>query len=176
MAQDAPEKRVTISAGFGLLTVPEVIEGVGDLLGTALTGGTVRYEDGSFTGALLVGVKFSTRTNFKFGIDGVYEKFTKKVYSQSSNQLLGESEGKYVSIIPRADYYWVNKRAVRFYSGIGAGVSFAEQKFDDDKANDVIFAFNVAPVGVELGTTIAFFGEVNFGYNGLINAGLRLRL
>ena len=176
MAQNAPQRKITITAGYGLLTVPQFVEGLSDILGTAITGGTIRYDDATFSGALIAGIKFSTPTKWKYGVDVVYEKFTKKVYNNSSGQYLGDSEGKYLSIIPRVDYYWVNKSAFRLYSGVGAGASFASQKYESNSDSQVVFAFNIAPIGFELGNAISLFGETSFGYNGLLNGGIRLRL
>lgn len=167
---------VSVSVGYGLITAPQIIESVTDILGTALTGGNVRYDDGSFSGAIVANIKIPTRSRVTFGADVAYESFKKDVYSTSSGAKLGTSEGRYVSVIPRADFYWLDKRAARLYSGVAVGASFASQKYESDKANSVLLAFNLVPIGVELGTTISVFGEAAFGYNGLVHAGLRLRL
>ncbi|RYU93821.1 hypothetical protein [Emticicia agri] len=175
-AQNTTQRKLTLTAGYGLVTVPQMVEGLSDILGTAITGGTIRYDDATFSGALIAGIKFSTQNKWKYGVDVVYEKFTKKVYNNSSGQYLGDSEGKYWSIIPRVDYYWLNNPVFRLYSGIGAGASFASQKYENNSDSRVVFAFNVAPIGFELGNAIALFGETSFGYNGILNAGIRLRL
>lgn len=174
-AQDDRQAKTSISAGYGLLTVPEIIEGTSDILGTAFSGGTVTYDDGKFSGAIFLNLKIPIGKRFTLGTDVVYEKFSKKVHSEQTGESLGDSKGQYISVIPRLDFYWVNRKALRLYSGVGAGVAFANQKFDDDKANDVLFAFNAAPIGIELGNTISFFGEASIGYNGLINVGIRIR-
>lgn len=167
---------VSVSLGYGLVTAPEVIESVADILGTALTGGAVRYGDGTFSGAIVGNIKIPAGRRVTLGADVAYESFKKDVYSESSGAKLGTSKGRYISVIPRADLYWLDKRAIRLYSGIGLGASFATQKYDSDKANSVLFAFNLVPIGVELGTTISVFGEAAFGFNGLVHAGARLRL
>ncbi len=174
-AQDSPGKRITLSAGYGLLTVPQIIQGTSDLLGTGLSGGLVRYEDATFTGAFIVGAKFLIGKKVTVGIDGVSEKFTKNVYNDSNDQLMGESDGSYISLIPRLDFYWLNNPGIRLYSGIGVGASFAKQSFNSDKEDKILFAFNATPIGVEAGSTICVYAETSLGYNGLINAGLRLR-
>lgn len=174
-AFNEPGKRVTLSAGFGLLTVPQIIQGTADLLGTGLSGGLVRYEDATFTGAFIVGGKFLAGKKLTLGIDGVYEKFTKNVYNDSNDQLLGESSGRYISLIPRLDFYWLNNPGIRLYSGVGVGASFAQESFGNDKEDKILFAFNATPIGIEAGSTICVYAETCLGYNGLINAGLRLR-
>lgn len=175
-AQNVPQRKITITAGYGLLTTPQIIEGISDVLTTGLTAGNIRFEDATFSGAFIGGIKFSSGNRWKYGVDVVFEEFTKKMYNKDNSQYLGDSKGQYLSVIPRVDFYWLNKNAFRMYSGIGAGVSFASQKYDNDKSNQTLFAFNVAPIGFELGTAVCLFGETSFGYNGLLNAGVRLRL
>jgi hypothetical protein len=134
-----------------------------------------RDEDATFTGAFIVGAKFLIGKKVTVGIDGVSEKFTKNVYNDSNDQLMGESDGSYISLIPRLDFYWLNNPGIRLYSGIGVGASFAKQSFNSDKEDKILFAFNATPIGVEAGSTICVYAETSLGYNGLINAGLRLR-
>ncbi len=159
-----------------MITVPQVVESVSDVLTTALTGGQVYYDDAKFSGAILLGVKLPSRNGWRFGVDGVYEKFTKKVYSDSDDEFLGDTKGTYMSLIPRADYYWLDRKYVRLYSGVGAGASLVNQQFNQNEKQRVLFAFNVVPLGVEAGGLVSVFADVTFGFNGLVNCGLRLRL
>ncbi len=174
VAQES-KPRFTITAGYGLLTMPQFAEGLSDILSTTVTGGSVRYEDASFSGALVLGVKTAGTGRVKLGIDLVSERFSKKVYNTSNNAFLGDSRGSYFSIIPRIDYHWYNKSLLRLYSGVGAGISFASQKFQSNKNNHTFFAFNVVPVGIEIGGNLSVYGETSVGYNGLINLGLRYK-
>lgn len=175
-SQNSESPKVTFTAGYGLVTVPQIIEGVSDILATGLTGGQVYYDDAKFSGAIILGVKFKANEKLTIGVDGIYEKFTKKTYSASNDAYLGSSKGSYFTIMPRADYYWLNGSLFRLYSGVGLGVSFAKQKFERDKDNKTILAFNATPIGTEIGTKFCVFGEASFGYNGLLSMGLRLRL
>lgn len=170
------ERKITITAGYGLLTMPQFAEGLSDILTTTVTGGNVRYEDANFSGAFIVGIKTAGTGKIKLGIDLVNERFTKKVYDNTNNSFLGNSRGSYFSIIPRIDYHWYNKSLMRLYSGVGAGVSFASQKFQSNKNNNTYFAFNVVPIGVEIGGNLSVYGETAVGYNGLLNLGLRYKL
>lgn len=174
-AQESKPK-ITVTAGYGLLTMPQFAEGLSDILSTAVTGGSVRYEDATFSGALIAGVRTPGKGKLKFGVDLVFERFKKEVYNNTNNEFIGDSKGKYFSIIPRIDYYWVNKSLFRLYSGIGAGASFASQKFQSNKSNHTFFAFNVAPIGFELGNIVSVYGETSVGYNGLLNLGARMKL
>lgn len=174
-AQESKPK-IIITAGYGLLTMPQFAEGLSDILSTTVTGGNVRYEDANFTGALILGVKTAGNGKLKLGIDLVNERFKKQVYNNSNNEFMGESRGSYFSIIPRIDYHWYNKSLLRLYSGVGAGIAFASQKFQSNKDNHTFFAFNVVPIGIEIGGNLSVYGETSVGYNGLLNLGLRYKL
>lgn len=174
-AQESKPK-IVITAGYGLLTMPQFAEGLSDILSTTVTGGNVRYEDANFTGALILGVKTAGTGKLKLGIDLVNERFKKQVYNNSNNEFMGESRGSYFSIIPRIDYHWYNKSLLRLYSGVGAGIAFASQKFQSNKDNHTFFAFNVVPIGIEIGGNLSVYGETSVGYNGLLNLGLRYKL
>lgn len=176
VSQNSESPKVTFTAGYGLVTVPQIIEGVSDILTTGITGGQVYFDDAKFSGAIILGMKFKVNDKLTLGVDGIYEKFTKKAYSTSNNNHIGTSKGSYVTVLPRADYYWLNGSLFRLYSGVGLGVSFAQQKFENDKDSKTILAFNATPIGTEIGTKFCVFGEASFGYNGLLSMGLRLRL
>lgn len=170
-SQNQQLPKTAISAGYGLVTVPQIIQGVSDILTSVVT----YYEDAKFSGALILGAKFKAGNRFMVGVDGLYEKFSKEVYSVANDNYLGNSKGQYFTIIPRADFYWLNSNFIRLYSGIGIGASFAQQEFNNDKNTKTILAFNFAPIGTEIGNKFCVFGETSFGYNGLLSLGLRLR-
>jgi hypothetical protein len=72
---------------------------------------------------------------------------------------------------------------VRLYSKIALGACFDifnNYEVKDDKVNkksktNVDFAYQVSALGVEVGQSVCGFAELGFGYQGVIQAGVKFR-
>ena len=53
--------------------------------------------------------------------------------------------------MPNAKWNWLNLKIVSFYTRVGAGASFAKAKVGGQSDKSTLFAFQVSPVGVEVG-------------------------
>ena len=84
-------------------------------------------------------------------------------------------DNRYWSVLPHAKWRWLNLRVVTFYSRLGAGVTFARAKGAGDKESATQFAFQVSPVGVEVGGRIAAYAEAGIGTSGCLLVGGRYR-
>ena len=72
---------------------------------------------------------------------------------------------------------WVNRPAVQLYSALAAGATFMSGDNNSGTTDhSTAFAFQVSPIGVRVGNTFSFFAEAGFGYQGLLSAGLALKL
>lgn len=91
-----------------------------------------------------------------------------------------------VTLMPSVRFTYLNRPWVRLYSGIelGCGYLFDSRDFssssakkgdDSEKSSNFLFAFNVTPIGLEVGKS--FFGllETNLGYDALVKVGVGYR-
>lgn len=82
-------------------------------------------------------------------------------------------KGNFNTFLAQADYSWLNPdNKFKLYSGLGAGVVMTNLTQNSTKENDVIFAFNVTPIGISYGQTFAVFLETNVGTKGLAQGGV----
>lgn len=101
---------------------------------------------------------------WRYGIAYTNEKVT-----DDRNDLTGS----FNTILAQADYSWLNPdNKFKLYSGAGVGAlmaNFDQGLFQD---NNVIFAYNVTPIGVSYGRQFAVFLETNVGTKGFVQGGV----
>lgn len=73
--------------------------------------------------------------------------------------------------------YWRNNM-VTLYSHVGIGCEITHVKHYDYKENFGYFAYQTSPIGadVTINNTLTLFGELGYGAQGLVQAGIRLNL
>lgn len=77
--------------------------------------------------------------------------------------------------MPNAKWNWLNLKIVSFYTRVGAGALFAKAKVGGQSDKSTLFAFQVSPVGVEVGGRIAAYAEAGIGTSGSLLVGARYR-
>ena len=63
---------------------------------------------------------------------------------------------------------WMNLKVVSFYSRLGAGASFSRSEVGGESGKSTQFAFQVSPVGVEVGGRVAAYAEAGIGTSGCL--------
>ena len=122
-------------------------------------------------GALNAGVNFKVAPGFWLGPS----------YTFSSTDTKGEHSSKiaYHAIMLNGRYdYWRNS-IVKLYAHAGIGVLISHmQPRGGDSYNKTYCAFQLVPLGAEVGLSrsVAMFGEVGYGAQGLLQVGLRFNL
>lgn len=122
-------------------------------------------------GALTAGVNFRVAPKLWVGPS----------YTFSSTSTKGNPGSKlaYHAIMLNARYDYWQRRAIRIYAhaGIGAEITHLMPK-GDDSYNKSYCAFQLVPVGIEYGVSrsISVFGELGYGAQGLIQAGVHINL
>lgn len=82
--------------------------------------------------------------------------------------------------------YWLNRGCFSMYSRIGVGmcIQFGEQgefdfpSFDSNFGNTgptIGLAYQISPIGIELGRRCAYYLEAGWGFTGAVETGLRIR-
>lgn len=174
-AQSSDYPKHEISVGYGAVGATDMVAIFGDGIVGALTG---NIDEINTTGEITA--QYLCNLNKTWGI-GVGATFTetegkddKGTYKQTSD---------YIIVMPTVRANWFRNNYFGMYSRVAAGayVSFdsATQTKDgkeaEDSSNDAGFAFQVSPIGIEIGSrNLCGYIEGGFGYQGLIMAGLRL--
>ena len=154
---------------------------IGDAMGTILTFGAVKYDDGKFTGPIAVEYFYHLNPIIGVGAIGAYAKETKDILI--ANEKYGEAKNSYVTVMPAAKFNWLRKKYFGMYSKVAAGLTFASLKEDYSKSgvenrseSKVGFNFQASALGIEAGSeNIRAFAELGVGEQGVILAGVRAK-
>lgn len=158
LALGANAQRAELQFGYGGYTMMDACD--------MHDGGAVN----SAWGALTAGVNFKVAP--KFSIGATY------TFSSSSYKHANHANIYYHVLLINGKYdYWRNS-IVTLYGHLGMGVDFSHMTYGDNSKNKAYFAVQVSPLGaqVDLNRSIAMFGELGFGAQGLLQVGVRIRL
>lgn len=82
------------------------------------------------------------------------------------------------TVMPEVHYKWLENRNFTLYSKVGMGISYYQLKskssnFPNIKENKMRLAYQLSPVGIELGShRLRFTSELGYGLQGIWNIGL----
>lgn len=162
-----------ISLSYGFLTMNDITDIMKELfqysLAAAPTNGFMR------TGSMNLGYTYRLTPSITVG--GLFG------YSGNSGSIEGTASKvvtNYYSLMPQMKLEWYRKKAWTLYSRLALGVVIANATHQTGTAIDnsitaATFTFQVSPIGVELGRTIAAFAEAGFGATGVLTIGVRTR-
>ena len=80
--------------------------------------------------------------------------------------------GAAVTLLPQAQFNWLNTKNVRLYSSAGLGLAFGGY----DKEFQLYPAAQLSPLGITAGQKVFFFAEQSFGtayFGGKLGVGYR---
>ncbi len=121
-------------------------------------------------GAITAGVNFKIMPKFSIG-------FT-YTFSSASYKHTDDANAYYHVIMFNGKYdYWRNS-IVRLYAHGALGADITHISWDGYSKNKSYFAFQLSPIGAEVGISrvATMFGEFGYGAQGLIQVGFRLNL
>ncbi|MCM1504629.1 MAG: porin family protein [Muribaculum sp.] len=121
-------------------------------------------------GALNLGANFNVAPNFWIG-----PSYT---FSSTSRKHMSDNKFYYHAIMLNGRYnYWRNS-IVTLYGKVGLGAIITHQTYSDESKNTSYFAYQFTPVGAQVGITrsVALFGELGFGAQGLLQVGFKFNL
>lgn len=127
---------------------------------------------GNAWGALNVGANFNVLPKLWLGPS----------YTFSSTSQTGNHTGKvaYHAIMLNGRYEYYRNSIVKVYGhlGLGAVISHMQPGHGFDSYNKGYFAYQISPVGADVSLTkrLTMFGELGFGAQGLIQAGVRIKI
>lgn len=170
-AQDYETPSDEISVSVGYFTHPHVALTFGDAFGGIIDGDASSENSlGSF------GVTYMHNLNKRFGMGATtsYEYIYKnakdgKKYTEN-----------FITVMPTVRAYWFRHNHFGMYSRLAAGVAlncskgYVNGTGEEKSQTDVLFGFHLAPLSMEFGSSkVSGFLELGWGYQGIVNAGVK---
>ena len=157
--------RGEISVGYGVAPVTDWIDAYSDKLLDVLD-----MKDASMDSWGGVSVNYTFRIVGGLGVGATF------VYSGNNQRLAGKKiSTDYYSIMPHLKMRWLNLRILSLYSRIGVGLTFTESSGEGQSESARQWAFQVSPIGVEIGGKVAAYAEAGIGTMGSLVAGAKYR-
>ena len=169
-----------IAVSYGVLSNSTWMS-IGDVMGTVLTFGAVKYSDGKFTGPIAVEYFYHVNPLVGVGAIGAYACEKKDMLIAGENY--GEAKNTFITVMPAAKFNWLRTKNFGLYSKVGAGLTLVSRKEDYTKPNaenqsdsKVGFNFQTSALGIEAGSpNIRAFLELGVGEQGVLLGGLRAK-
>ena len=147
-------RRSEVSVSYGVAPVTDWIDSYSDMLTGLFTNANTDLKG---WGAVTVGYSFRLIGSLRLRGAG------------------SEIRNRYWSLLPNVKWNWMNLKVVSFYSRLGAGASFSRSEVGGESGKSTQFAFQVSPVGVEVGGRVAAYAEAGIGTSGCLLVGVRYR-
>lgn len=160
-------RRQEISLSYGVAPVTDWIDSYSDLLTGAVLGSDTKL---SGWGAISLGYNFRLIGGLRLGAQVIYSSNTQQIKDSKS-----DLKNRYWSVMPNVKWNWLNLKIVSIYARVGAGVTFAKGEYGARSESSTQFAFQVSPIGVEVGGRLAAYAEAGIGTSGSLTAGIRYR-
>lgn len=164
-AQGSRRQEITLS--YGVAPVTDWIDSYSNLLTGAVVGADTEL---SGWGAVSLGYNFRVIGGLRIGAQVIYSSNTQSVKDSPS-----ELRNRYWSVMPNIKWNWLNLKIVSIYARVGAGVSFVKSEYKMQNETSTQLAFQVSPLGVEVGGRLAAYAEAGIGTSGSLVAGIRYR-
>lgn len=121
-------------------------------------------------GAVTAGYHLRLAGGFSIGAQVAYSS-NKQSFRHTGSRI----RTRYWSVMPSVKLDWLNLKVVSFYARVGAGASFSKAKAGSHEETATKFAFQLSPVGVEVGGRVAAYAEAGIGSSGCFLVGARYR-
>jgi hypothetical protein len=162
-----------LSASYGVLSIDQLSDILGDVLTAVITLGTFGKTDIKYTGVPFLTYHYSANSRFGFG--GAVGGYSSSGILQTGGSDVGTfRERNYVGAV-ELDYHWVMREGLQLYSGGGFGIRYRRgtyQTTESETTNKVTPTFHLNVLGIRIGKTVGFFAEFGVGYKGMLLAGI----
>ena len=173
--------RIEISASYGFAPATGIIKDMYEIETDDLKFNS--FDDAEKWGAITANVNLRLTEKFALGLSYTFSQLSQDAGYQIKDVTIAtfsNQELSYNSLMLNIKKAWMSTRFVTVYSRISGGVTFIKIKGDDDilsyEESKKYVAFQVSPIGVEVGNNLAVFLEGGFGTMGVLQGGVRLRL
>jgi len=145
---------------------------------TIFTGTVYKYEESSSFGSLSAEYFYHTSPSLSFGAIACF--------SQNADNLIidgkesGERKASYITVMPAVKWEYLRRKNFGMYSklGIGYTLEHVSETYNgkDDTNNSGFLNFQISALGIEAGSKqFRCFGELGYGEQGILLAGLRYK-
>lgn len=177
---NAQYRKHEVELGIGIWNINEMINTATDVIVSTLPAETEMVNGNSF-GSIHAGYKY--RILERVGVGGVFAFDYAHADAELNNYQFGKFRKHHYTLAAEADFIYLNFDKFKMYALAGVGATLYNLNYVDDISdvrNDhnstAYFTFQLTPIGFKWGGKWGGFLEFGFGYRGLINAGLFLRL
>jgi len=129
-------------------------------------------------GMLSAGYRYALSNRFSIGADLSYANASSDMKNKSTNEITYRKSNFYM-VLPTAKYSYVKRGIIDFYGTVASGAILANgsDRTDHEKTttNDIIFAFQVNPLGLRIGKDWGGFLEAGYGFKGIFALGASYR-
>lgn len=120
---------------------------------------------------------------YSYGISNKIDLGLTLLYSRGQQKYNGikYSDIDHFGVLVEGRYNYVDSPNLRLYSGAGVGFNFSTERFvDSDKENFAPtdfkkFSYQLTGFGAKFGNKFGGFGEIGFGFKGLVSVGIFTR-
>lgn len=179
-AANAQYKKHEIEIGIGIWNLNEVTNIASTITVPSVPTGTM-MEGGKSFGSIHVNYKYRLHERISAGGTFAYD------YSSANAVLnhypIGSFNMTHYTLAAEADYTYLNFKYFKMYALAGIGGTLYDMDYmdgvnsnKDDDNTSLHFTFQLTPIGLKFGDTFGGFLEIGFGYRGIFNAGLFIRL
>lgn len=175
--------RLEISASYGFAPATGIIKDMYELKIDDINFNS--FKDADKWGALTGNFNLRLTEKFAIGLSYTYSQLSQNagvVIKGVEIPILSKQDLTYNSLMLNLKKAWVETRFITVYSRLAGGITLIKLKSNKDselsdyEESKKYAAFQISPIGVEVGNNIAVFMEGGFGTMGVLQGGVRLRL
>ena len=159
------------SLGYGINSFPLHSEKSGT--GIRPSSVDLQFISATSTGAFCFSYLNDVVYKFAWGFDAAFERVNSS-YLNSENAR-NTFNIKYFSFMPKMSYRYINHEKFQIYSGLAVGFNYGFTESNGSKIEKANLAYQGTAVGMRVGNNFALFGELGYGYRGVINGGISCR-
>ncbi len=162
----AQEKGIhEIEAGYGTTTSNYLANSTAGIFASLFSFGFLEIENIKTSGLFYFKYKYAIANKWMIGAIVSYEQL-KEDASFIFNSQTEPIKYRYITTGLEAGYHYISKPLIQIYSGFGIAYSF-----ETNSSNLNSFLWHLNALGIRVGKSLAFFGELGFGYNGILSIG-----
>jgi hypothetical protein len=172
-------KKTFVFAGYGVGSVDRLnLDNGFTLQGTIPSLADASNITTTGSNSIMAGVDFKLFRGLSLGFMVNFEQVKSQVtYAATSTNPASNFTTNSISLMPRLNYKWVDKRLISVYSGVSGGPSFAFYEGVDksnvaQNAMEIIPSLQIHALGIRVGAKWSVFVEAGFGTIGVLNGGI----
>jgi len=175
-------KGLDIRIGYGVVPMQNIQESFSNELVPELADNNAIDLKKKGSGVFSASLNYQTKSRFGFGVDVLYGQTQSEfAYTNTSKSTVSS---QWFTVMAKGSFMYYrdafNVPNVELYGAAALGSSFREatgtvNNVEKSKSMSY-FAYQFTPLGVRTGQKVAFWAELGYGYKGVLNAGVSIRL